>query len=338
MIDLNVIAARVWRAIGTDQTATNGVSKEEISYLDYLIKQWHQNLPQQLQYTHLSHDRQEAASSSPGEYRLRIVMLCRRNSMLVQLYRPVLHSVTSIISNRPQAQEVVNVAKETVRTLSHINQTSDIYRSSQVMFNAFLTTALAVLFLAVSHAPALFADQVREEFYMALDLVRGFSRGSTVSKRLWKTIRILKEVGPKLGLPTRDGQNGADGISEDDPNRSAALAMAGLAGHNVDEAALYGPNSTILGGGQWGFDASSLAGGSPEHMANDLTSLFEAAGAFHGNGYPSATMSVGGTAGYPSPFPGSTTRSAKEAATPASVDWAGYGEEAELSRIMRELF
>ncbi|KAG9708779.1 hypothetical protein KCU73_g17486, partial [Aureobasidium melanogenum] len=74
--------------------------------------------------------------------------------------------------------------------------------------------------------PETYAGQVREEFYMALDIVRGISKGSWVSKRLWKTIRSLKEVGPKLGLVTNNTQS--------DPNHSAAVAMAGLAGHKVD--------------------------------------------------------------------------------------------------------
>jgi len=86
---------------------------------------------------------------------------------------------------------------------------------------------------------------------------------------------VLKELGPKLGLPIRDPSNGAtphpqQGAKDDlDPSRSAAVAMAGLAGHNVDENALYGGN-----GHQWAMPS----GFSPEGMVHDLTSLFEAAG------------------------------------------------------------
>ena len=143
-----------------------------------------------------------------------------------------------------------------------------------MLFNAFLTSALAVLFLAVAHTPALFATEVREEFYMALDLVRGFSKGSWIGKRLWKTIRGLKEVGPKLGLaPKSDGQDQSQS-QQLDPNRSAAVAMAGLAGHNVDEMAL------MQGNGQGPWSVGTAASSSPDHMANDLTNLFEVAQAF----------------------------------------------------------
>lgn len=205
--------------------------------------------------------------------------------MRILIYRPVLHSATSIVQHREQAQTAVDVAKDTIRVLTHINQTSDLYRTQQVLFNAFLTSALAVLFLAVSHTPAVFAEDVREEFYMALDLVRGFSKGSWVSKRLWKTIRVLKEVGPKLGLQVKESsaapaqtKKTSDLRDDPDPNRSAAVAMAGLAGVNVDEMSLC--NGGVPQQRQW--NATHGASSSPENMVHDLTSLFEAAGGYQG--------------------------------------------------------
>ena len=114
---------------------------------------------------------------------------------------------------------------------------------------------------------------------MALDLVKGFSNKSWVSKRLWKTIKGLKEVGPKLGLqdPTQE-----------DPHSSAALAMAGLAGHEISGLA-----NTFDGHGQ-AINRSAGMGTSPlngNQMSYEMTHLFEAAlgtvgiGNGVGNGY-----------------------------------------------------
>jgi hypothetical protein len=197
------------------------------------------------------------------------------------------------------AHVVVKVSKDTIRTLTHINQTSDIYKTQQTMFNYFLISALAVLFLAVAHAPAEFSLECREEFHMALDLVRGLSSNSYVSKRLWKTIRMLKEVGPKLGLHVSNGDAA-------DAHSSAAVAMAGLAGHQVDELAVFSNGR------------SGQHGDTPHGMASDLTSLFEAAGGYsnllHNNyALTSAEMSNG------------------EFVT-------AFGQEDELARIMRDLF
>jgi hypothetical protein len=287
MIQYSAISSEVWRTVATVPTNNSASTTKDMAFLDYQILQWHQNLPAEFRYEHPSQPTKsiETGVSRPMQ-RVRILMYLRTNSMRIQIYRGVLHSATSIMQHREQARTVVGVAKDTMRVLTHVNQTSDIYRTQQVLFNAFLTSALAVLFLAVSHTPAVFADQVREEFFMALDLVRGFSKGSWVSKKLWKTIRVLKDFAPRLGLGQQQDRakdkalvpasKASTTTADFDPNHSAAVAMAGLAGHNVDEIAINYRNSAP---GRW----MNVASVSPEGMADDLTSLFEAAGVYQEN-------------------------------------------------------
>lgn len=216
------------------------------------------------------------------------------------------------------------MAKDTIRVLTHVNQTSDLYRTQQMLYNAFLTSALAVLFLAVSHTPALYATEVREEFYMALDIVRGFSKGSWVGKRLWKTIRVLKEVGPKLGLAPKGEDQAHQQAQHLDPSRSAAVAMAGLAGHDVDEMAL------MQGSGQQGWSTATGASSSPNNMANDLTNLFEVAQAFQAlsNGDANTGQAQGEEGLY-----------GMQGADAGAENMAHvYGGEDGLSNILKELF
>lgn len=286
MITYSTISSKVWRSISapTSSTTRTPINTEEMDYFDYQVIQWHRNIPPHLRFEHPSQNgtvsTPAGAPSSRAARRLRILLYLRANQMRIHIYRPVLHSATSIMGHREQAQTVVDVAKDTVRVLTYINQTSDLYRTQQVLFNAFLTSALAVLFLAVSHTPALFAENVREEFYLSLELVRGFSKGSWVSKRLWKTIRVLKEVGPKLGLIMKESAAASAHNNQPnddlDPSRSAAVAMAGLAGHNVDEMSLF--NGVPQQHNQW--SAATGSSSSPENMVHDLTSLFEAAGGY----------------------------------------------------------
>jgi hypothetical protein len=238
---------------------------------------------------------------------LQILLYLRANQMRILIYRPVLHTATTILRHLDFAHTVVKVAKDTIRILTYINQTSDIYRCQQTMFNYFLISGLAVLFLAVAHAPAEFSQMCRDEFYMALDLVRGLSGESHVSKRLWRTVRTLKEVGPRLGLVSSEQL-------QNDEQSNAAVAMAGLAGHPVDEMALYG-----RGAGQSG-QVRPLD--TPHGMALDLTTLFEAAGGtFNLNGFEGmggAMQNGDAYGGHPVP---------------------AYGtENDELARIMKDLF
>lgn len=112
----------------------------------------------------------------------------------------------------------MDIAKDTIRYLNHLNNTTNLYRRVQVFYHQFLTSAIAVVFLASVHAPVRFSATCREEFYMALELVKDLSAKSWASQRLWRTIRSLKDVAPRFGLD-----------SEDDPQSTAALGMIGLA-------------------------------------------------------------------------------------------------------------
>ncbi|KAK5120941.1 hypothetical protein LTR85_005725 [Meristemomyces frigidus] len=331
MIQYAAIGSKVWR-INSPSTGAGQIDTEEMNYLDYQVIQWHRQIPVHLRFEHPSQAGRLSTPIGPppsrAGHRLRILLYLRANQMRILIYRPVLHSATSIMQHREQAQTVIDVAKDTIRVLTHINQTTDLYRSHQVLFNAFITSALAVLFLAVSHTPAMFAENVKDEFSMALELVRGFSKGSWMGKRLWKTIRVLKEVGPKLGLAIKDSSSTTattqhpqpSGVPKDeiDPSRSAAVAMAGLAGHNVDELALFNGNMQ-----QWpGGSGSSV---SPEGMVHDLTSLFEAAGNLQMMGNHSDTNGGAGADGlYNAPGAGS--------------DGVNQFSDEGLSNILKELF
>lgn len=300
MVAYSAIGSRVWQRVANADASRAPLSSEEVGYLDYQVIQWHQGLPDSLSFNRLG-TLQAEEPRSRSDLRLRINMYCRANQMRILIYRPVLHTATSIADNLAQAHTVVDIAKDTIRVLTEMNQASDLYRTQQVMFNYFLISALAVLFLAVSHAPAEFNQVCRDEFYMALDIVRGMTAHSYVSKRLWRTIKILKEVGPKLGLNVRN-----TAIDAADAHSTAANALAGLAGHPVDEMALFGNSDT-------GFDVKD----SPNGMANDLTSLFEAAG------------------GYANIMPNGYNMS-------GDVSKSGEGlalmQQDELSRILRDLF
>ncbi|KAJ4296629.1 hypothetical protein N0V90_006677 [Kalmusia sp. IMI 367209] len=297
MISYSVIGSKVWRSIGNADSPQNTINSEDISFLDFQVLNWHRSIPESLRFVHPDSGRQVDPNLPRAVLRLQVALYLRANQMRILIYRPVLHTATSIAENMDFAKIVVKVSKDTIRTLTYINQTSDIYKAQQIMFNYFLISALAVLFLAVAHAPADFSSQCRDEFYQALDLVRCLSSDSYVSKRLWKTIKMLKEVGPRLGLNVRNEAT--------DAHSSAAVAMAGLAGHQVDEMAIFsnGQNGSI---------------DTPHGMASDLTNLFEAAGNYpmmqNGFGMSSAEITNGEFA-------------------------SAFGQENdELARIMRDLF
>ncbi|MCJ1438816.1 hypothetical protein MMC27_008206 [Xylographa pallens] len=317
MVPYGRIASKAWKTIMAFESAGSEVRKDEIEFLDYQIEKWRATIPELLRYQHHdTHIDQEVPQR--GNQRLQIILYLRANQLRTMIYMPVLHSATSLFEHRSLAQTVVDVAKETIKALTNLNQTTDIYRTQQISFNYFLVSALAVLFLAVAHAPLEFNRQVRDEFYQALDLVKGFSTKSHISQRLWKTIRGLKEIGPKLGVVSRQGLPDID-----DPHSSAAVAMAGLAGHQVDELTIFPPSH----------DHNAL-GSSPtngQQMSYELTNLFEAAGGY--NGVMPANVPAGGMSGY-----AGETRDASQGYGGMTGMSGLYGNEEEFARIMRQCF
>ncbi|KAL8944087.1 MAG: hypothetical protein Q9216_000678 [Gyalolechia sp. 2 TL-2023] len=318
MIAYGRIASKVWRSI----TAPGGVGAEiqenTMSYLDYQVLQWQNTIPDSLRF-YPTVDIPDTGPPSRAQRRLQVLLYLRMNQMRILIYRPVLHSATSIMENRRHARMVVEVAKDTIRVLSRLNQATDIYRAQQVCFNHFLVSALAALFLAVSHAPVEFNQTVRDEFYMAIDLVSGFSAQSHVSMRLWQTIKGLKEIGPRLGLVSRQA------LSDDiDPHSSAAVAMAGLAGHRVNDMTAFpvtqGPAAVAQ---------SPVTG---PQMSYELTNLFEAAGG-HGHAIMSAsTQSIDYGNGYVASQGEANGNVTEEGARVAPTS------EREFSKIMQALF
>ena len=310
MTSYNHIASKVWYS-GLGLEGAIDIKKGDMDYLNYQVLNWQKSIPETLQFIHPD-STHEIETGGRGIRRLRLTLYLRANQMRILIYRKVLHSATSIMENRDNAQTVVDVAKDSIRVLTRINQTSDIYRAQQQLYNYFLVSALAVLFLAVSHAPVEFNRQVRDEFYQALDLVKGFSTKSYLSKRLWKTVRGLREIGQKLGLISLSRQGAADA---GDPHSNAAVAMAGLAGHPVEQLSVY-PNDLTN---------SPMNG---LQMSHELTNLFEAVGGY--GSFMGVNTNADGLNGFVSHD--SEMQNSGEGMPGA------FGNEDEFARIMGELF
>lgn len=198
MIRYSRIAAKVWKFISAFNN-TNEIKKDEMNYLDWQVLRWAAAIPDSLR---LDQPFDQAQQDPRSIRRLRSLLYLRANQLRMLIYRPVLHSAAHIMRYPAESQIVVDLAKDTIQFITKLNETSDIYRLQQVTFNWFLVSALAVIFLAVSQTPAQFSAHSKVEFYMALELVKGFSPRSYVSRRLWRSIKGLRKLGPQLGLQT----------------------------------------------------------------------------------------------------------------------------------------
>ncbi|KAI1073778.1 hypothetical protein F5B20DRAFT_565791 [Whalleya microplaca] len=278
MVTYSRLSARVWRLVRQfDSSASLELRPADIDDLDRRIKQWYSEIPKELQ---LELSDWEALPrylnfpvNSQKEYdiqRLQIWSYLRLNQIRTWLYTPILHTHSSIMENMKFAECAVKLAKNTIRYLTHLNNTTNVYRKMQLFYHQFLISAITVLFLASCHAPVNFSSTCRDEFYMALELIKDMSSKSWVSKRLWSTIKSLREVAPRLGLA-------------EDPHSNAALAMAGLATGQIGPGPGPGPvtSSTStpgpLGGGSQPPTSPAFGNGvqNGHQLSSEMSQIFE---------------------------------------------------------------
>ncbi|KAK7202868.1 hypothetical protein BZA70DRAFT_96228 [Myxozyma melibiosi] len=193
MVAYTQVAGRVWRASSSFKPPERcDINTEEIDYIEFLISKWYNGLPRQLR---LSRPSDPAYLPPPMLSRkLQTILYLRSNLMFLHLYRPVLFSNRTIAKHMQYAFRAVEIALDSIRELYRLHFESDLYSKCQIHYNYFLLTALGVLFTAIIHAPNVFAAHCKREFNMALDLIKLFSKVSSVGKRLWATVKKLRSV------------------------------------------------------------------------------------------------------------------------------------------------
>ncbi|KAI1060493.1 hypothetical protein LB506_007058 [Fusarium annulatum] len=203
MVAYNRIGAKVWATLYNAGSTVSNVPRDEIEFLHYSVERWYKEIPATLK---LPED--GAPALGRGHHRLQILLYLRACQMKILLHQSALHAVPRPARDTSQVKMLVSIAKDMIQKLHHLNQTTDIYQTQQVCFNHFLISALGVIFLTVALEPDVYRDIVRQEFNTALDLVRGFSKRSYVSRRLWKMIRGLQQAGVRLGIsaPNQEGR------------------------------------------------------------------------------------------------------------------------------------
>lgn len=139
---------------------------------------------------------------------LRTFLYIRANQMRIYVHRHHILSPSSIAQNPNAARLVIDIAKDTIHVLVHLRETSTVYETQQVPFNYFLISAFSAIFLGVCHAPERFSQTCRTEFYSALELLYTLSARSSITCRLWKGIKGLRHIAPRLGLsPTKSPED-----------------------------------------------------------------------------------------------------------------------------------
>ncbi|KAF5657705.1 hypothetical protein FHETE_10267 [Fusarium heterosporum] len=270
MVGYGQLCSKIWEAIPPFGSASQSIPDDTAAALDLKTQDWMESIPAHLR---LRHPRLGLAPRSQPRlpHRLRALLYLRGNYARILIYRHHLMSTASIAANPHNAWLVVDIAQDTIQVLMHLHATTDIYSRQQNVFNYFLLSALAVLFLAVCHAPEIFAGPCRRTFSDGVDLVKGLSRHNIVSKRLWKSIRAMVPRMKTFGFPHTNNDEGD--ISKDVANANDAATSLD---HTIP-VAVADDNEFLFSDMMM---PDNLTSSVPDmfQMRNDLLDLFDAFG------------------------------------------------------------
>jgi hypothetical protein len=206
MVAYAQLESRVWKL--TSKT-TDKVSFEKMSSLYFRVQQWYRGL--EPDYRLNPTEANMLAGRTRSENGIRVLFYLKVNQLQLFIFRQELLHCRGINEDLPNASFAVEAAKDNIRLLRRVSHTTDLYSAHQAPFNHYLVSALAVLFLAVCHAPYQFSNVCQEEFIVALELIQGFSLESHLGRRLWKRVQHLREISLSLGmLPKRAHTGGTE--------------------------------------------------------------------------------------------------------------------------------
>ncbi|KAF2823943.1 hypothetical protein CC86DRAFT_238380, partial [Ophiobolus disseminans] len=278
MIAYGRLCSRVWEALPPYGSSSQLIPKEKEDYLDFITQNWVLSIPDNL---HFKHPRAAPPAQSRVLQRLRTLLYLRGNYMRLLIHRHHVVSYENVRVDSKMAQLVVDVAKDSIQVLVHFNETSDIYNRQPSVYHYYLLSALAILLLAVCHAPNDFSDTCRESFAAAVDLVRGFSQYGTASRRLWKSIRGLLPALRSLSLRSelnmpRKGQ----GVTDTSDTNHLALPSGNLI---EQPPSLLADTTSDAFGGAWTdnvTDFEANLGDMPDmfDISCDLMNIYDAFG------------------------------------------------------------
>ncbi|CAK7229425.1 hypothetical protein SEUCBS140593_007240 [Sporothrix eucalyptigena] len=276
MVNYGWLCSRLWDAIPPFGAQSQQIPEDVANALDARTKDWLHSITPDLQ---LRHPRLGLAplSQPRAMQRIRTLLYLRGNHTRTLIYRHHLLSAQSIAANKRHAQLVVDIAQDSIHVLVHLNSTSDIYSRQQNAFNYFLLSALSIIFLAVCHAPETFTAPCRKSFLDAVELVRGLSRNSLASRRLWNCVHGLLQRLRSLGLQGAEDDNSNDTNVGAHTSATTLVAPSDVAGHHYP---VLRSDSVTIGGtyADSGIVPDLDAGVIPDmfHVSNELLSLFDA--------------------------------------------------------------
>ena len=203
-------------------------SLESLEFHQYQLDQWQQSIPDELKFNH-------ADSADTKSTLLLTVLHLRANQMRAVMIRPFLFAGTETVAQLGKSIAAVDIANDTIQTITDLHARTDIYRRQQALFNYFMISALGVLYALIARdykeetaslrsdrlSPDAF-DKAKRGLLCGLYIVRSLGASATYPKRMWN--KLFPSISTRNAFPIHgdDTAESVDYLSE----RSCSFPIA----------------------------------------------------------------------------------------------------------------
>ncbi|KIW95125.1 uncharacterized protein Z519_03709 [Cladophialophora bantiana CBS 173.52] len=204
MVNYVIFGAQAWNSLVNRNLLASGQapSKDSMNFFYYQVHQWHQDLDPSVRFDTATIESDDhnffTSTSDEVEVYRKTLLYLRSNQIQILVLRPILIYPQTARSNTALVMEAITLAKKSIRTLRLLSSETNLYRTRQALFNHFLSSALAVLFLAAAYdaetrankaalpdSAATLLGDTTSELQQGLDLIDYHRSHSQSAARLW---------------------------------------------------------------------------------------------------------------------------------------------------------
>jgi hypothetical protein len=216
------LAGKVWHALNNQTEKTHESRIEDINYLDYQILAWYDGLPSHLQLPNSAIWGQDARFEPTYHHS---IILVRKAHLRNLVYRPLLQSPIHSRQSEPLLLKAIDISKETIRTLYHLDEHTPLVGTHPMFFQQLLLTAFGNLLLAVVSTGPSIRNSLRKEFDMFLQLFHHLSSECAALKQTWQRLQGLRDLHSKFGHADRSAQTFATDNHDDITNAADIVTL-----------------------------------------------------------------------------------------------------------------
>ncbi|KIW31885.1 uncharacterized protein PV07_03473 [Cladophialophora immunda] len=219
MVNYVTFGAQAWNSLVNRSLLASGQapSKDAMNFFHYQVHQWHQDLDPSVCFDAATIESDDhsffTSTSDEVEVYRKTLLYLRANQIQILVLRPILIYPQTARNNTALVMEAISLAKRSIRTLRVLATDVYFYRTRQALFNHFLSSALAVLFLVAAYdaetrankavsadsATTLLGDSTIE-LQRGLDLIDYHRSHSQSAARLWARFYRPRQQLIRLGI------------------------------------------------------------------------------------------------------------------------------------------